>query len=73
MLTPHVVTSNDDAALVDRTRNLINELPLPESVREQIQKGQLEGNKGQLSKDFEPILNEQNEEPESKKADAKVE
>ena len=72
VLTPHVVTSNDDAALVDRTRNLINELPLPESVREQIRNGQLDGNKGQLSKDFEPILNEESGESNSTKADADV-
>ena len=73
VLTPHVVTSNEDAALVDRTRNLIDELPLPESVREQIRKGRLEGSKSQLGAEFEPIVDRAPQESGKTEADSEAE
>ena len=57
VLTPHVVGS-DNGDLADETRRRIDELPLPESILEQIRQGRLEGNQGELGAAFEPIESE---------------
>lgn len=55
VLTPHVVSSNDSPELPNRTRDLINALPLTPEVIEQIRRGQLEGDPKGAAAAFEPI------------------
>jgi len=55
VLTPHVVTSNQSTDLIDRTRELIEDLPLPQKVIDQIRRGSLEGDGGAFGSSFEPV------------------
>jgi type II secretion system protein D len=55
VLTPRVIRSPDDGTLESWTDSMIGELPLSESIREQIRDGRLKGNDGPLGEAFEPI------------------
>jgi type II secretory pathway component GspD/PulD (secretin) len=55
VLTPHVVTSNQSTDLIDRTRELIDDLPLPQEVIDQIQRGSLDGDGGAFGSSFESV------------------
>ena len=57
-LTPHVVTSNDSNDLIDRTRDLIDDLPLAPEFIEQMQSGSLKPSSGGFGPAFEPITDE---------------
>ena len=58
VLTPHVVTSNDSNDLIDRTRDLIDDLPLAPQVVEQMQSGSLKATGGGFGPAFEPITDD---------------
>lgn len=55
VLTPHVVGSNTETGLIERTRQAIDELPLSEELREQFRKGQLDGNPDARYDSFEEV------------------
>ena len=55
VLTPHVVNSNDSTELIDRTRKLIEDLPLDPEMTRQMQRGNLEASGDELGSSFEPI------------------
>ena len=58
MLTPHVVSSNDSDELIDRTRKLIDDLPLEPDLIKQMQRGNLEASGGEFGPSFEPMSDE---------------
>ena len=55
VLTPRVIGSPADGTLESWTDSMINDLPLPESIREQVRDGRLKGGDGPLGEAFEPI------------------
>ena len=58
VLTPHVVSSNDSNELIDRTRKMIDDLPLDPKLIEQMQQGNLEASGGDFGSSFEPVSGE---------------
>ena len=60
VLTPHVVSSNGSNDLAERTRKLIQDLPLDPKTIEQIQRGNLDASGDDFDASFEPVSGDSN-------------